>query len=111
MRSIQITKSLFLILLTVAYALPALAQSEGRAERDARQLRFASKRPVEHLRLQVHDAAGALIHDSGLVAKSDLVWSLLDSNGAERGSYLHTEAFGKSAKTSVLRAPEKSVER
>lgn len=81
MRSNQITKSLFLILLTVAYALPALAQSEGRAERDARQLRFASKRPAEHLRLQVHDAAGALIHDSGLVAKSDLVWSMLDGNG------------------------------
>ncbi|MGH9753666.1 MAG: hypothetical protein ACREA2_12860 [Blastocatellia bacterium] len=81
MRSNQITKSLFLILLTVAYALPALAQSEGQAARDARQLRFASKRPVEHLRLQVHDAAGALIHDSGLVAKSDLVWSMLDGNG------------------------------
>lgn len=81
MRSNQIAKSLFLILLTVAYALPALAQSERSGASDARQLRFASQRPVEHLRLQVHDAAGALIHDSGLVAKSDLVWSMLDGNG------------------------------
>ena len=48
----------------------------------SRSLRFASQRPVEHLRLQVHDGTGALIHDSGLVTKSDLVWSLLDDNGA-----------------------------
>ena len=82
MRSIQIAKTFFLILLTVSIALPAFAQSEGRAARAARQLRFASQRPVEHLRLQVHNAAGALIHDSGPVAKSDLVWSLLDDNGA-----------------------------
>ena len=84
MRSIQIAKSLFLILLTVAFALPAFAQSEGLAAGadKSRSLRFASQRPVEHLRLQVHDAAGALIHDSGPVAKSDLVWSLLDKNGA-----------------------------
>src|SRR5215475_16166113 len=83
MRSIQIAKSLSLILLTVAFALPAFAQSE-RLEAGAdksRSLRFASRRPVEHLRLQVHDAAGALIHDSGLVAKSDLSWSLVDDNG------------------------------
>src|SRR5262249_27018405 len=65
----------------MSFALPAFAQSEVSAARGARQLRFASQRPVEHLRLQVHDAAGALIHDSGLVAKSDLVWSLLDNNG------------------------------
>jgi hypothetical protein len=82
MCSIQITKSLFTIFLTVAFALPAFAQSERSSASGARQLRFASRRPVEYLRLQVHDAAGALIHDSGLVAKSDLVWSLLDSNGA-----------------------------
>ena len=81
MRSIQIAKSLFLLLLAISFALPAFAQSGVSAARGARQLRFASQRPVEHLRLQVHDAAGALIHDSGLVAKSDLVWSLLDSNG------------------------------
>jgi hypothetical protein len=81
MRSIQIAKSLFLLLLAMSIALPAIAQSEVSAARGARQLRFASQRPVEHLRLQVHDAAGALIHDSGLVAKSDLVWSLLDNNG------------------------------
>jgi hypothetical protein len=81
MRSIQIAKSLFLLLLAVSFALPAFAQSDVSAARGARQLRFASQRPVEHLRLQVHDAAGALIHDSGLVAKSDLVWSLLDNNG------------------------------
>ncbi len=82
MRSIQLTKSLFILLLTITLALPAIAQSERPAARTARQLRFASQRPVEHLRLQIHDVAGALIHDSGLVAKSDLVWSLLDSNGA-----------------------------
>jgi hypothetical protein len=81
MRSIQITKSLFLLLIAMSFALPAFAQSERSGASGARQLRFASKRPVEHLRLQVHDAAGALIHDSGLVAKSDLVWSLLDSDG------------------------------
>jgi hypothetical protein len=83
MRSIQIAKSLFLILLTFAFALPAFAQSEGLAAGadKSRSLRFASQRPVEHLRLQVHDAAGALIHDSGPVAKSDLVWSLLDDKG------------------------------
>jgi hypothetical protein len=81
MRSIQITKTLFLIILTFAIALTGLAQSsQGSVE--SRSLRFASRRPVEHLRLQVQDAAGALIHDSGLVAKSDLVWSLLDKNGA-----------------------------
>lgn len=81
MRSIQITKSLFLLLLAMSFSLPAIAQSGVSAASGARQLRFASQRPVEHLRLQVHDAAGALIHDSGLVAKSDLVWSLLDNNG------------------------------
>jgi hypothetical protein len=81
MRSIQIAKSLFLLLLAMSFALPAFAQSDVSAARGARQLRFASRRPVEHLRLQVHDAAGALIHDSGLVAKSDLVWSMLDSKG------------------------------
>jgi hypothetical protein len=81
MRSIQIAKSLFLLLLAMSFALPAFAQSGVSAARGARQLRFASQRPVEHLRLQVHDAAGALTHDSGLVAKSDLIWSLLDSNG------------------------------
>src|SRR5262245_64847135 len=81
MRSSQTPKPLFLLLIMLALALPALAQSERLAPRAARQLRFASQRPVEHLRLQVHDRAGALIHDSGLVAKSDLVWSLLDNNG------------------------------
>jgi hypothetical protein len=81
MRSIQITKSLFTIFLTVAFALPAFAQSERSSASGARQLLFASRRPVESLRLQIHNAAGALIHDSGLVAKSDLVWSLLDGNG------------------------------
>jgi hypothetical protein len=81
MRSIQIKKSLFLLLIAMSFALPAFAQGERSGASGARQLRFASKRPVEHLRLQVHDAAGALIHDSGLVAKSDLVWSLLDSDG------------------------------
>ncbi|HKQ75529.1 MAG TPA: hypothetical protein VJ810_17650 [Blastocatellia bacterium] len=83
MRSIQITKSFYLILLTVAFALQALAQSPQMATGadKSRSLRFASRRPVEHLRLQVHDGTGALIHDSGIVAKSDLVWSLLDNNG------------------------------
>src|SRR5215475_8709329 len=84
MRSIQIAKSISLILLTIAFALPAFAQSERLAAGagKSRSLRFASRRPVEHLRLQVQDVTGALIHDSGLVAKSDLVWSLLDDNGA-----------------------------
>src|SRR5262245_47882786 len=91
MRSIQFTKSLFLILLTVAFALPAIAQSERLAAGadKSRSLRFASRRPVEHLRLQIHDAAGALIHDSGLVAKSDLSWSLVDDNGAALKSGLY----------------------
>jgi len=62
MRSIQIAKSLFLLLLAMSFALPAFAQSDVSAARGARKLRFASQRPVEHLRLQVHDAAGALIH-------------------------------------------------
>jgi hypothetical protein len=78
MRSNQITKSFFLTLITVVIALSAFAQNGGDA---ARRLRFASRRPVEHLRLQVHDAAGALIHDSGPVAKSDVAWSLLDNKG------------------------------
>jgi hypothetical protein len=64
MRSIQITKSLFLLLLAMSFALPAFAQSERSGASGARQLRFASKRPVEHLRLQVHDAAGALPNTS-----------------------------------------------
>jgi hypothetical protein len=78
---------MFLILLTSLFALPAHAQSERSATRDAavsvesRQLRFASRRPVEHMRLQVLDRAGALIHDSGLVAKNDLVWSPGDDKG------------------------------
>jgi len=75
MRSIQVSKSLFLLLLAMSFTIPAFAQSGVSAAHGARQLRFASQRPVEHLRLQVHDAAGALVHDSGLVAKSDLVWS------------------------------------
>ncbi|MGH9840651.1 MAG: hypothetical protein ACREEM_17880 [Blastocatellia bacterium] len=85
MHKIHITKTLFLILLTFSIALPAFAQSEWPAAHNtaaaagSRQLRFASQRPVEHLRLQVHDGAGALIHDSGLVAKSNLVWSLDDA--------------------------------
>ncbi len=81
MRSIQIAKSFFVLLLAVAFALPAFAQSERSTASESRRLRFASQRPVEYLRLRVHDAAGALIHDSGLVTKSDLVWSLLDNNG------------------------------
>jgi hypothetical protein len=91
MRTIQITKSLFLILLTVAIALPAIAQSEQLAAgvSKSRSLRFASRRPVEHLRLQVRDAAGALIHDSGLVAKSDITWSLLDVNGGALNAGLY----------------------
>jgi hypothetical protein len=80
MRSIQITKTLFLAILTFAFALTGLAQS-SHGPVESRSLRFASRRPVEHLRLQVHDAAGALIHDSGLVAKSDLTWSPFDKNG------------------------------
>ncbi|MGH9767466.1 MAG: hypothetical protein ACREAB_08540 [Blastocatellia bacterium] len=83
MRSIQITKIVFLIILTFAFALTGLAQSGQLAESvESRSLRFTSRRPVEHLRLQVHDGAGALIHDSGIVSKNDLVWSLLDKNGA-----------------------------
>lgn len=78
MRSNQIAKLFFLTLLAMSVALTALAQGEGR---DARQLRFASQRPVEHLRLQVRNATGALIHDSGVVAKSDLVWTLIDDSG------------------------------
>ncbi len=88
MRSIQITKSLLFIALTAVFAAPAFAQSERSAALDATRatrfpsLRFASKRPVEHLRLQVHNGAGALIHDSGVVAKDEIVWSLAGSNGA-----------------------------
>jgi hypothetical protein len=78
MHSIQIRKTLFLILLTFIFALTGLAQS---SQAESGQLRFVSKRPVEHLRLQVHNQAGALIHDSGLVAKNDLVWPLSDANG------------------------------
>ncbi|MCI0391312.1 MAG: hypothetical protein MOB07_21430 [Acidobacteria bacterium] len=87
MRSIQITKTLFFIILTFTFALTGLAQSLQPVERDARativsrQLRFASHRPVEHLRLQVHDKTGTLIHDSGRVEKNDLSWSLRDDKG------------------------------
>jgi hypothetical protein len=177
MRSIQITKTLFLIILTFAFALTGLAQSsQGSVE--SRSLRFASRRPVEHLRLQVHDAAGALIHDSGLVALGkggsaevtlpdwfealnrefryqltciggfapvyvakkvngnrfkiaggkpgmEVSWQLTGVRKdayaethrvqveemkpvAERGSYLHPEAFGKTARKSVHGAREKA---
>ena len=104
MRSIQITKSLFLFLFTIAFALPAFAQSAQPAASEGRQLRFASLRPVEHLRLQVHDATGALIHDSGLVAKSDLVWSLRDKNGAalESGLYDWTLTVKEPGKPATL---------
>jgi hypothetical protein len=78
MHSIQIRKTLFLILLTFIFALTGLAQS---SQAESGQLRFVSRRPVEHLRLQVHNQSGALIHDSGLVAKNDLVWPLSDANG------------------------------
>ncbi len=80
MRSIQITKTPFLIILILAFAVTGLAQGAQNTI-ESRSLRFMSQRPVEHLRLQVHDAAGALIHDSGIVSKSDLTWSLLDKNG------------------------------
>ncbi len=91
MRSILISKSLFLVLLTITLAMPGIAQSEQLAAgaSKSRSIRFASKRPVEHLRLQVHDATGALIHDSGLVAKSDITWSLLDRNGAALNAGLY----------------------
>ncbi len=78
MHSIQIRKTLFLIILTFIFALTGLAQS---SQSESGQLRFVSRRPVEHLRLQVHNRAGALIHDSGLIAKNDLVWPLSDANG------------------------------
>ncbi len=87
MQKIHIAKSLFSILLTFSFALPAFAQSDGRTAQNTAaaarspQLRFASRRPVEHLRLHVHDGAGALIHDSGIVAQPDLVWSLSDDKG------------------------------
>jgi hypothetical protein len=87
MHKIHIAKSLFLILLTFSFALPSFAQSQGRAAHNTAaaavppSLRFASRRPIESLRLQVHDSAGALVHDSGLVAKSDLIWSLTDDRG------------------------------
>ncbi len=87
MQKIHIAKSLFLILLTFSFALPAFAQSDGRAAQNmaaatgSPQLRFASHRPIEHMRLLVRNQAGALVHDSGLVAKSNLVWSLGDNKG------------------------------
>jgi hypothetical protein len=87
MQKIHIAKSLFLILLTFFLALPSFAQSDGRAAHNTTTaasqpgLRFASQRPIEHMRLQVRDSAGAIVHDSGLVAKSDLVWSLRDDKG------------------------------
>ena len=87
MQKIHITRMSFLILLTFLFSLPTFAQNEEQSGRNAviaarsRQLRFASQRPVENLRLQVRDSAGSLIHDSGVVAKSDLVWSLGDDKG------------------------------
>jgi hypothetical protein len=85
MQKIHIAKSLFLILLTFFLALPSFAQSDGRAAYNTTTaasqpgLRFAAQRPIEHMRLQVRDSAGALIHDSGLVTKSDLVWAFNDT--------------------------------
>src|SRR5262245_20166630 len=86
MHSIHISKNLLFILLIFVFTVSGSAQDRGVASDRAagiqsRQLRFVSQRPVEHLRLQVHSGAGALIHDSGVVAKSDLVWSLSDANG------------------------------
>jgi hypothetical protein len=55
-------------------------------------LRFASQRPVEHLRLQVHDAAGALTHDSGLVAKA---WSDWRAGSCTRARNASSQASGR----------------
>jgi hypothetical protein len=87
MHSIQIRKTIFPILIIFIIALTGLAQSNKPAthSQQSGQLRFASQRPVEYMRLQVRDLAGALVHDSGLVAKSNIVWSLND--GLKTGHY------------------------
>jgi len=75
------------MLITFLITLTGLAQNSQPASQIAtlavqsRQLRFGSRRPVEYLRLQVHDQAGSLIHDSGIIPNSDIVWSLKDGHG------------------------------
>src|SRR5262245_46641316 len=87
MRSMQVRTSSLLMLITFLFTLTGLAQNSQPASQIAtlavqsRQLRFASRRPVEYLRLQVHDQAGSLIHDSGIIPNSDIVWSLKDGHG------------------------------
>src|SRR5262249_33526471 len=91
MLSTRYTKSFFLFSLTVALALPVFAQSEQPATGGdkSRRLRFASQRPVEYMRLKVNDSAGALIHDSGDVAKSEITWSFVNDDGAMINSGLY----------------------
>lgn len=76
------SKSLVAMVAVILWGTGAIfAQGERSATSESRYLRFVSRRSVEHLQLRVHDKAGALIYDSGLVAKSDLVWLLSDNNG------------------------------
>lgn len=67
-----ISKIIFSLLLTLLLSSVSLAQSAPAA--GARQLRFSSLRPVETLRLQIHDHTGATIYDSGTVAKNEILW-------------------------------------
>lgn len=88
MSSIHLSKIFTFILLGLAFAFTGYAQSISQIKAGAieaaraQQLRFSSQRPVERLRLQVHDGTGALIHDSGLVAKNSLAWEMRDQKGS-----------------------------
>jgi hypothetical protein len=75
------SKSLVAMAAIILWGTSAIfAQERRSATSESRRLRFVSGRSVEHLQLRVHDRARALIYDSGLVAKSDLVWSLRDND-------------------------------
>lgn len=110
MHSIHVRKSLFIFLFVVIAALTGFAQnSQSAANRvaaasEARQLRFTARRSVEHLRLQVHDSAGSLIHDSGLISKNNLAWALRDRKGnpLREGTYNWTLTVKESGKASPV---------
>jgi hypothetical protein len=79
----MISKSFFGLFLTLSLFSVGFAQAvtdqrmparNSALAAGARQLRFSSLRPVETLRLQIHDQAGATIYDSGTVAKSEILW-------------------------------------
>ncbi|MBI1761689.1 MAG: hypothetical protein HYR56_09670 [Acidobacteria bacterium] len=102
----QATKHLFVFLLVVLLAIPAVpAQEPSRnaatiptGTQDVliiiqqQQVRFTTPHPVDQMHLQVTDQAGEVVFDSGAASVLEIFWPLQYANGAplKSGLYAYT---------------------